>query len=149
MTFVLVQLPLVLGVFYRLSLINIRQVLHMEIVVVILGVIIGLILKPSPAIGGLVAIIIPVIALYQLSPITLWLLAFSSSPNSTLNQMLEQDKKTRLEREQRILTMEYVWHQSDLTASLARLPDGLLSPEAIRTVPVPVFDDHSSADSYI
>jgi sec-independent protein translocase protein TatC len=117
------QVPLVIFIINRFKQIPLKLLIKYERWVIVISIIAAAAINPSPRVGDLALLAVPMILSYQVGVILVWLVNRKGRRPAYVRALLQQDAEVRREREERIETMEYIWKQSDLAMSLAPLPD--------------------------
>lgn len=91
------QLPLILLLINRIKPLKPSGLLRHERLVIVLAVIIGFIMNPSPNLLAQLLVVGPLILMYQLGIVLIWIANHQNKPNK-LDQLLERDSKLQQER---------------------------------------------------
>lgn len=144
------QVPLVIYFINRIKPLRIKSLLKYERWVILISFIVAAMINPSPRIYDMTMLAIPMILSYQIGLGIVWWTNRKNRRPAAVQRLFEQDRALRQEREERLKTVQYVWEQAELAASLAvpptiaPLPPDTLGQKA-RTAIEPVAPEPVSA----
>jgi sec-independent protein translocase protein TatC len=130
------QVPLVIYLINRLKPLKLRTLWKYERWVIVVSLVAAAFINPTPRFYDLAIIAVPMILSYQLGILIVWLTNRRRKP-SQLEILRQKDAKLQAERTARLQTVEYVWHQAEMAASLAPTPTMAPKPAAPSRAPTP------------
>lgn len=116
------QVPLVIYFINRIKPLRVKSLLRYERWVILISFIVAAMINPSPRIYDMTMLAIPMIMSYQIGVGIVWWTKRKNRRSPAIQRLFEQDRALRREREERLKTVQYVWEQSELAASLAPPP---------------------------
>jgi sec-independent protein translocase protein TatC len=116
------QVPLVIYLINRLKPLKPKTLFKYERWVIVISLITAALINPSPHPYDLAIIAVPMILSYQIGIVLVWMVNKRAQPKK-IEQLLARDAALQAERTERLKTVEYLWEQSDLTMSVAPIPD--------------------------
>jgi len=134
------QVPLVMFFINRVKPLSLRTLFKQERWVILISFVAAALINPSPRAQDMALLAIPMILSYQIGVFFVWRVNRKRFGPASVRKLAELDAQARQQREERLKTVEYVWQQSELSASLApppAMPKALAEP-AVAPVAKPV-----------
>lgn len=97
------QLPLILIIINRIKPLKPQSLLKYERHLIAAAFIVAFIMNPTPNILGQMVVVVPIILMYQVGIMLVWLLNRGRTSPAWLQQLLDEDAKRQAERESRPL----------------------------------------------
>lgn len=108
----LFQMPLILVLINRIKPLKPKKLLAQERWIILGAFVAGAIINPSPRVEDQLLLAVPIIAMYQVGIVLVWLINRKAKPSKKLVALLEQDAKVRAERQARLATARRLPHSA-------------------------------------